>query len=281
MRTPFKKHREPAAHDPLRDALGDLELPSFPGVILDALEKLRDPEVSAGAVADALHPDPGATVKLLRLVNSAAFGPSKPVTNVSQAVAMAGLGTVESMLLAIGVSVALPNVDVDGLNQKRFWHAAAHRGAVAKAFANELHPSTAGVSFTSGLLLDMAVPLLAIERTDYRPILNEWHGGGDDLHDLEHSEFGWSHDEIAVRMCEEWELPTALRDAIGGHHGKDTHDAPPAVVLAASFREVAHADVRDAVVSMALDDYNMNPDHTVALLDQAASDATEVAQMFA
>ncbi|MDW3179369.1 MAG: HDOD domain-containing protein [Acidimicrobiia bacterium] len=280
MKTPFRKHRQQAPPDPLRDAIGDLELPSFPGVILDALEKIREPDVSASAVADALAPDPGATIKLLRLVNSAAYGPSKPVTSVSQAVAIAGLGTVESMLLAIGVNVALPNVDVEGLDQKRFWRAAAHRGAVAKTFANELHPATAGISFTSGLLLDMAVPLLAVERADYRPLLREWHGGGADLHDLEHRRFGWSHDEIAARMCEEWELPTALREAIGGHHGSSTYEAPPAVVLSAPFREVQDDDVHDMVVSMAHESYNVEPDKTVALLEQAESDATEIAQLF-
>lgn len=280
MRTPFKMHRRQPAPDPLRDALGDLELPSFPGVILDALDKLREPDVSASAVADALSPDPGATIKLLRLVNSAAYGPSKPVTSVSQAVAIAGLGTVESMLLAIGVNVALPNIDVEGLDQKRFWRAAAHRGAVAKTFANELHPATAGISFTSGLLLDMAVPLLAIERTDYRPLLNEWHGGGEDLHSLEHDHFGWSHDQVAARMCEEWELPSALREAIGGHHGSAAHEAPPGVVLSAPFREVPDDDVHEMVVTMADETYNLKPDVTVALLARAEDDASEIAQMF-
>ena len=250
-------------------------------MILDALSKIREPDASAADVADALRPDPGATVKLLRLVNSAAYGPSKPVTSVSQAVAIAGLGTVESMLLAIGVNVALPNVDVDGLDQKRFWRAAAHRGAVAKTFANELHPATAGVSFTSGLLLDMAVPLLAVERSDYRPLLMEWHGGGPDLHTLEHGRFGWSHDQIAARLCQEWELPTTLQHAIGGHHGEEGFETPPAIALSAPFREVPDDDVVEQVVSMASDGFNVKPETTIALLEKAESDAVEIAQLFA
>lgn len=281
MRTPFKKQREVAPRDVLRDALGDVELPSFPGVILDALDTIREPNVSASAVADALQPDPGATINLLRLVNSAAFGPSKPVTSVSQAVAIAGLGTVESMLMAIGIKVALPNVDVEGLDQKRFWRAAAHRGTVAKTIANELHPSTAGESFTAGLLLDMAIPMLAVQRTDYRPLLLEWHGGGDDLHTLEAEKFGWSHDHVAARMCDEWELPAPIREAVGGHHGDAQYEAPPGVALCAPFREIVDPDVIDRVVSMAEDDFNLKPDLTVALLERAAVDAVEVAQLFA
>lgn len=280
MRTPFKKQKQQTSPDVLRDALGDLELPSFPGVILDALQKIREPDVSASAVADALRPDPGATIRLLRLVNSAAYGPSKPITSISQAVAIAGLGTVESMLLAIGVNVALPNVDVEGLDQRRFWKAAAHRGAVAKTFANELHPATAGESFTSGLLLDMAIPLLAVERTDYRPLLAEWHGGGDDLHTLEHVRFGWSHDQVAARMCQEWDLPAPIQQAIGGHHGDSSYSAPPAIALSAPFREVPDDDVVDQVINLADEQFNVKPEQTKALLERAEFDAEGIARLF-
>ncbi len=105
-------------------------------------------------------------------------------------------------------------------------------------------------------------------------------GGGEDLHDLEHSHFGWSHDQIAARMCDEWELPAALREAIGGHHGSASHEAPPGVVLSAPFREVPDGDVRDMVVTMADETYNVKPDVTVALLAQAEEDASSIAQMF-
>lgn len=280
MRTPFKRAPASESHDVLTDALGNTELPSFPGVVLDALETIRRPDVSASAVADALQPDPGATISLLRLVNSAAFGPSKPVTSVSQAVAIAGLGTVESMLMAIGIKVALPNVDVEGLDQKRFWRAAAHRGTVAKTIAHELHPSTAGASFTAGLLLDMAVPMLAVQRVDYRPLLVEWHNGGEDLHTLEVQKFGWSHDQIAARMCDEWELPATIREAVAGHHGDPHYEAPPGVALCAPFRETGDPDVVDRVITMAEEDYNIKPDRMVSLLEHAAADAVNVAQLF-
>lgn len=281
MRSPFKKESKAEVSDPLRAALGDLELPTFPTVILDALDMIRNPDASASDVAEALQPDPGATIRLLRLVNSASYGLPKPVGSISQAVAIAGMATVESTLLAIGINVVLPNVDVEGLNQRRFWQAAAHRGAIAQTFAQELHPSTASVSFTAGLLLDMAVPLLAVARTEYRPLLSEWHGGGEDLHALEFSEFGWSHDEVAARLCEEWELPVNLREAIGGHHGSPNFSTPPGVAISAPFREVHDDGIIDLVVSMASEDFNIPPDTTIALLDKADSHACEIAQLFA
>ncbi len=277
----FRKKQDEASTDgPLDDIFGEVELPSFPGVILDALQTIRDPEVSAGEVARAIEADPGVTIRLLRLVNSAAFAPSRPVTTVSQAVAIAGLETVESMLLAVGVNVALPNVDVEGLDQKRFWRAAARRGSIARTFAAELHPATAGESFTAGLLQDMAVPLLAVNRHDYRPLLLEWHGGGEDLHSLEESSFGWTHDGVAAMLCAKWDLPPNLRDAIGGHHGSPDFDAPAAVELSAPFREVEVDGVREQVVTTAQERFGLAPDHTIELIERAERDAGDVAALF-
>lgn len=281
MRSPFGKTTKPKPDDPLRAALGDVELPSFPHVVLNALDTLRDPEASAADVATALSPDPGATVKLLRLVNSASMARANPITSVSQAVAIAGLGTVESMLLTLAVNQALPSENVEGLDQPRFWRAAAHRGAVAQVFAQELHPSTAGMSFTSGLLLDMAIPLLAIERAEYRPLLCEWHGGGEDLHRLEYGEYGWSHDDVAARMCEEWDLPVNIREAVAGHHGSENHDVPPGVAICAPFREERSQDVLEVVVTTASETYNVQADRAVELLERAEEHASEIAGMFA
>ena len=157
----------------------------------------------------------------------------------------------EALLLALGVHVALPSDNVEGLDQRRFWTAAARRGAIAKTFAHELHPATAGHCFTAALLQDMAVPLIAVSRPDYRPLLLEWHGGGEDLHQLEASSFGWSHDHVGEMLCSSWELPEELAFTIGGHHGNGDHEVDPAIALAAPFREVDDDRVLELVVSTA------------------------------
>ena len=274
----FKKKRSDAID--LRDVVGDTELASFPSVILEALSTIRRPDASAREVAGVLRADPGATLRLLKLVNSAVYAPVRPITTVDQAVAIAGLGAVESMLLAVGVNVALPKDSVEGLDQQRFWSAAARRGAIAKTFAHELHPATAGHCFTAALLEDMAVPLIAVSRADYRPLLVEWHGGGEDLHRLEASEFGWSHDRVGELLCSAWELPEDLARTIGGHHGNGDHEVPPAIELAAPFREVDNGEVIDLVVSTASDDHGLTPEHTLSLIDRAEDEAKHLALLF-
>jgi HD-like signal output (HDOD) protein len=276
----FRKKERADPEGELLSVLGTSDLPTFPAVVLRTLEVLRQPESSAADVASALAGDPGLTVRLLRLVNSAGFNPSRPVNSVHQAVAVAGYGAIESMVLSVGVTRALPSAPIDGYDHARFWRAASRRATVARAFAAELHPPTASLSFTAGLLQDMAVPLLAAAREDYRPVLEEWHGGGDDLHRLEQESFDWTHCRVATWLCDHWELPPSLAEAISGHHFDHDSETPPGVLLAAPLREVEPASVRDSVVTRAVEEYGLSADQAVAILDDAEVEAAEVAALF-
>ena len=277
------KRRKKEAADPtaeLRTVLGNAELPSFSAVVLGTLDALRNPDSSAADVASVLAADPGLTVRLLKLVNSAAFSPSRPVNSVDQAVAVAGFGAIESMVLSVGVSRALPSGPIAGFDHNRFWRAASRRATLARAFATELHPPTASLSFTAGLLQDLAVPLLASAREDYRPLLDEWHGGGADLHQLEQQTFDWTHCRVASWLCACWELPDSLEEAISGHHLGDGSGIPPGVLLAAPLREIAPASIRELVITRAAEYYGVDADRTVAILDRAESEAAAVARLF-
>ena len=275
-----KKVEDPAAG--LRDVLGpNTELPTFPTTVIKSLEVLRDSDSDAKDVAKVVGADPGLTVRLLKLVNSAGFSPAKPVNSVDQAVAVAGFGAVESLVLSVGVNAALPKNAVEGFDQARFWRTASRRATTARAFAGQLHPVSASLSFTAGLLQDMAVPLIAGARQDYGPVLQAWHEGGEDLDQLEASAFEWNHGSIAEMLCSQWELPAALASAIGGHHSdSDDEEVPAGVLLAAPIRESDRPDVIEGIVTRASEQYGMAADEVVELLAAAETEAVEVASLF-
>ena len=102
----FKKKTDPKAG--LQKALSGYSLPSFPAAIMQTLERIRDPEACASSVADALSVDPGLSVRVLRLANSAAFSARNKVENLSQAIALVGFSQLETMVLSVGVSGAMP-----------------------------------------------------------------------------------------------------------------------------------------------------------------------------
>lgn len=264
----------------LAGILGDAAVPTFPAAVVKTLETLRAEDTSASDVADALSVDPGLSVRLLKLVNSAEFSPARPVSNIDHAVAIAGFGAVESLVLSAGVRSALPSVSVEGFDQSRFWLASGRRATTARAIAGVLHPATASLSFTAGLLQDMAIPMLAAARDDYRKVLAAWHDGLGQLHALERASLGWGHDEVGGLLCDAWDLPSGLRDAIAGHNDSTADDVPVAVRLVAPLREDEDPTVTETIIDVMWNTYDVPVEHSTELIEFAATQAIEVAAMF-
>lgn len=234
----FKKKTNPKAG--LRKALRGYSLPSFPAAIMQTLERIRDPNACASSVAEALSVDPGLSVRVLRLANSAAFSARNKVENLSQAIALVGFSQLETMVLSVGVSGAMPGKSSPGYDAVRFWRASARRGVLAHSLASVLCPARGSECFTAGFLQDMAVPLLAAQHpAQYGPILVRWHTEGGDLCEMEREVYDWDHAEVATWMCQEWDFPENITAAIGGHHGAsyDGYDPLAPVSLVAWLRE--------------------------------------------
>ena len=191
-----KKNVDPKAA--LQQTLGEYRLPSFPNVVMDVLEKMRDPDASAGDVADLLSGDPGLSVKVLNIVNSAAFARASTVENLKQAVALIGFSQLEQLVLSAAVSDALPSPAAGPFDAATFWQASARRGILARNVARKACPAKESECFTAGLLQDMAVPFLVQQHAGtYAAILTQWAEGDADLPELERSAHEWDHAEVA------------------------------------------------------------------------------------
>ena len=266
----------------LQALLGDYELPSFPALLLKALEKVRDDEASDADIAELVSADPGFSVRLLSTVNSAAFSLMHKVSNVDHAVSLLGRGELESLLISIAVRQVLPCHASADFDVRRFWHTAARRAATAKGLADRIDPSTRSESFTAGLLQDMAIPVLMRCRArDYGPVLARWHSDGGDLATLEHEAFGWDHARVAKGMCDKWQFPERITQAIGGHHGTggDEMATLPAVNLVALLGEAEDVGVEQLIES-AYADYALPREQTAELVASRFASADEIARMF-
>ncbi len=266
----------------LSEILGDAPLPTFPGLVLEVLSDLRDPDIPVRRIADRLKSDPSLTLRILKLANSGAYGTRRSIDDVAHAVVFLGRRPVESLVLSVAVRDVLPRAPAPGFDSSRFWRTAARRASAAQALAEALHPRTANISFTAALLQDMAVPLLAHRgRDDYGQVLEHWHHTGDDLASLETSEFGWNHADIAGWLCGEWEIPDTLRQAIAAHHdgNASAEQVPPAVHLVSLIQE--RSEDLTPLVETARDAYMLAPDRTVDVIQEAFERADALATILA
>jgi HD-like signal output (HDOD) protein len=281
----FLKKAKKDPKEELKKTLGSYELPSFPGVILEGLEKIRDPASSSNAIALTLSSDPGLTVKILAMVNSAAYGMQRKIKSLDQAIAILGVSTIESLVLGIAVTGVLPKRDTEGFNNDRFWKTSARRAVTARALSMKIHPAQASESFTAALLQDMAIPILSEKMgKTYSDLLLQWHNGAEDLTNLEQSVYAWDHAEVATWICSEWSLPENLALSINGHHGSRKDDEElyclPTVLMVSNLKELDEQKGIDQLVSVAEEVHSIPSDDTIALVEKAFEDAEQLIRLF-
>src|SRR5207342_864879 len=87
-------------------AAGRVELPTIPRVVQRLIAALRDPDVDARRIGDALAQDPVLSAKVLRLANSSFFGGQRSMASIDAAVALIGTQALNRLIVACGVSAA-------------------------------------------------------------------------------------------------------------------------------------------------------------------------------
>lgn len=267
----------------MKAVLGDYTLPSFPVIVMSALEKVRDTDTSNSDISELVATDPGLSVRLMTTVNSAAYALKHKVNNIDHAVSLMGRGELESILISMAVHEVMPTDDIPVFDAPRFWAAAARRASLARGLADLIDPSSRSESFTAALLQDMAIPILARERAvDYGPVLEHWYTNGTDLVALEREVFDWDHATVAMWMCDDWAFPDRIAEAIGAHHGTGDSElaALPAVSLVSVLKDQDENTGVEELVELASEIYNLPKDQMIELVDESFISAKEISRMF-
>ena len=234
------------------------------------------------SIAESLSLDPGLSVKVLGIANSAAFSPNKKVENLTQAIALVGISQLESMVLGVGVAKGLPKQSCQWHDPAEFWLASAKRAVLASDLSQILCPAKEGECFTSAFLQDMALPFLACHRSEeYDPIFKKWHLEGGDLAALEREVLDWDHAQVAAWICSEWGLPENIAAAIRGHHGQSVTDYESLgpVRLVAILREDDENSGIEEMVAEARDSYGVPEEKMLALIEPGFEKAKELTRL--
>lgn len=181
------------------------------------MQAIADPASTAGTVAEVVASDAGLATRVLALANSAAFGLSRQVTDVQQAVSM--VGTTMCQTLAVAGSCSL----LDGA--AGLPHARDH--AIRTACAARMLAARAGLNkadaFAAGLLHDLGEILLWRQDPEtYATAHATWADEQEQLH-AERGMFGTDHALAAREQLAEWRIPGVVVDAVGDHHRPDLH----------------------------------------------------------
>lgn len=197
-----------------------VDLPPAPQILPKLLALLRDEETDLNKVIDLVTFDPGLTIKVMNVSNSAFFGLPNKVNSVFEAVQQLGSQQLYRIVTA-GAGRRLFLSPYWGTNGKQIdpW-----RQAVMTAFASQFIAENIGADpatmFMAGLLHDVGrVPLLLAFKDDYWAFqqANAEAPQTEDT-EMEIRRFGFDHASLGGRLLERWKFSQQIVSSVSAHH---------------------------------------------------------------
>jgi len=198
-------------------------VPSIPSVVVKLRKFLRDPDVSFDELAKVIEYDPGLTVNLLQLANSAYFGWSGKIKTVKEAITRLGTNRIFQMVLCMSVApmVRKPIKGYD-MESNGLWKHSIATAICSEQLAVIKNVPDSEEAFTAGLLHDMGKILLGtFVEIDDEPIKDLVNSEGLSFNQAERRVLGIDHAEAAAELLQYWKLPESVVAAARWHHNPE------------------------------------------------------------
>lgn len=199
------------------------DLPPMPGIVQRLLGLLSDPQVSAASLIETVQLDQALTANILRVCNSAYFGTRGRITSLRQALAMLGNHHLLNIVVSQS-SAAYFDRRNKGYDMARgeLWRHAIGAALASQILVRRLGGQGDPMLYTAALLHDLGkVVLNEFVAEAFQEIKALVSARGCAFSEAEREVIGIDHAELGARICELWNFPPALVEAIRCHHDPD------------------------------------------------------------
>jgi HD-like signal output (HDOD) protein len=197
----------------------DCKIPSLPEIFYQFKQALDDPESSFDEIGGIVGNDPGLTVRLLRIVNSAFFGFSQKVETISHAISIIGREQLKDLVLSTVVMDQFKNIPPSSLNMESFWKHSIAVGLSARNLAFLKGETNSERFFVAGLLHDIGRLVICLKLPfKVLEVSLRIKSTGETLHKAEFEAMGFDHSGVGGELMRIWKLPGTLEEAVRFHH---------------------------------------------------------------
>ncbi|MFO7604047.1 MAG: HDOD domain-containing protein [Gammaproteobacteria bacterium] len=200
------------------------ELASLPGVCGQVAALTEDPAAANRDLARLIGQDPGLSLKILRLANSAFYGRVKDVETIEQAVNIIGMQRLRDIVLGTAAIDTFNGIRNELVSMEDFWMHSLYCAIASRLLANTMRHPRAESVFVAGLLHDIGQLVLFHERPEQSRetlLLTIEDLSEPDMVEAEQQVFGFDHCQIGAVLAEKWGLPEMLTAAILYHHAPE------------------------------------------------------------
>jgi putative nucleotidyltransferase with HDIG domain len=224
----------------LRAVVGRIDaLPSPPRLYANLLVALENPQTTNGHIVAIVEQDIALCARLLRVVNSAFFGPAQNIGRVGDAVRFLGASMIKWLVLSTEAYSGLGGSPA----AEALIECTTRHSLLAARIARELTAGRANAedALVACMLHDIGKCILATHCADvFDKIEAEAASSARRAYDVERDQLGVTHAEVGAYLIGVWGLPYRITEAVAYHHTPGNADR-------SSFDLVGVVHVADAL----------------------------------
>ena len=202
--------------------LSSPNLPTLPMIALTIINLIRDDNCSVAKIRKVIEKDPPVAARVLKVANSGYYAIRDQVNSLDLAIVIIGLR--DLLHIAIGVGV-MKNISASPksviLDWRKYWTHSNMCAIVSEELAGKLNLKSQlpASPYATGLLHD-------IGKLALNSVLKDWTDkiffqaveSNIPIENVEFELLGAGHAQIGAWLCEKWNIPKSMSDAVKYHH---------------------------------------------------------------
>jgi HD-like signal output (HDOD) protein len=195
------------------------QIPTLPKIFYQFKQAIDDPKSLFNEIGEIVGNDPGLTVRILKIVNSAFFGFPEQVETISHAISIIGREQLNDLVLSTVVMDQFKNIPQSSLNMESFWMHSIACGLSARNLAFVNGETNSERFFVAGLLHDIGRLVISLKLPfKVLEVSLRCKSKDETLHKAEFEAMGFNHAEVGGELMRTWKLPRVLEEAVEFHH---------------------------------------------------------------
>jgi len=195
----------------INDLFKSVALPVMPEVGVALIQTLDDPKAELSTIHDLIARDPTLTAKLLALANSAAFGLSRKVANLNQALQLVGISRIRTLALSACLHNAFSMPE--GIDSTDFWRysmdCAGYAEWLGKGLADTRDVDSQN-AWLIGLMLRLGELIIAQAHPDAVATIEKSPCAPGERWARERAVSGFDEAEVTAELARRWNFPPAI-----------------------------------------------------------------------
>jgi len=192
-----------------------VQLPVMPEIGVALINTLDAEDTPVAKISALISRDPALTAKLLALANSAAFGLSRKVATLDNALSMVGL----SRLRALALSACLHNAFSvpEGIDRNAFWRYSMACAGYAQWLAGGLDDDAdldRQKAWLTGLMLRLGELIIGHARADAMEAITQLPIGPGERWERQKALTGFDEGEVTAELARRWNFPSDIVHAL-------------------------------------------------------------------